>query len=172
MQSLEEIKEKNEQQLNDHKDSINKLERESGKFQKKVKELEEILADTENSKMELERQYEQLMINYNRTRSRAEKLTEDIQLIEKAKPTEAPKKPKVRRHISLMSELEEIDRELTQSPSTPSTPTNAFTLSSRMKPDLAVQANVSSIHVTAKKTRELNRRKDPLEEYFTLVTNI
>jgi hypothetical protein len=87
--------------------------------------------------------------------------------IERARAPEK-KKVKVRRHISLMSELEEIDKELTQE----QLHGHAFTLCSPVHSKLSMTKSNSIASVIGKKPREVMKRKDPLEEYFTLVIDI
>lgn len=163
--ALREVNEKNEGIINSQKEQIFKIERELGKAKEKVKELEDELEDVENTKMKIEQKYKQLTFDYNRVKNKADKLSEDIQVIENASQKSVAK-PKVRRHISLMSELEEFNLELTETPSEPkfflSSPTN----SNRLLISVPVQVAC----IMPKKV--LNKRKNPLEEYFTLVRDI
>ena len=115
------------------------------------------------------------MHSYNKMKAKAEKLTEDLRINESSPTLVSPKKQKVRRHISLMSELEDLDKELTEEAKEETkheSKHETFSFHTPLKAILSLVPNVSVVHVTGKKLRELNKRKDPLEEYFTLVRNI
>jgi chromosome segregation ATPase len=159
---LKEFQDKNEDLINSQKDQIFRLERELSKIKEKAKELEDDLDEAENGRMNIEQKYKQLTFDYNRVKGKADKLSEDIQVIENASQKNVAK-PKVRRHISLMSELEEFSMEITENTSQPkfflSSPTN----SNRLLVTVPVQV------ACILPKRVLNKRKNPLEEYFTLV---
>jgi len=159
---LKESQDKNEGLINAQKDQVFRLERELNKFKEKAKELEDELEEAENGRMSITQKYKQLTFDYNRVKGKADKLSEDIQVIESASQKNVAK-PKVRRHISLMSELEEISLELTENTAQPK-----FFLSSPSNSNrLLVTAPVQVACILPK--RVLNKRKNPLEEYFTLV---
>jgi TolA-binding protein len=154
---------KSEEKINNQQENISKLERENQKIILKAKDLEESLSQAENDKSILDQKYRDLTYSYNRLKTQADKLSEDIQVIEKSKEVLTPRKNKNRRHISLMSELEEINTTIPEE-----TTFKPFTLKSP-ESQLTININLNIIHISGKKSRELNKRKDPLEEYFTLV---
>jgi chromosome segregation ATPase len=147
--------------INNIKEQNYKLEKESSKLKEKTKDLEEELDHCQEEKYGIEQKYKQLTFDYNRVKLKAEKLSEDIQVIETANQ-QSTRKPKVRRHISLMSELEEISKELV-----PEMPEPAFMMMSPKSLSLKVSNPVQVASVAGRKA--LNKRKNPLEEYFTLV---
>ena len=144
------------------KDQSYKFEKDLAKYKEKCKDYEDELSSLQNEKLSVEGKYKQLIKDYNRVKSKADKLSEDIQVIENANQ-QSSRKPKVRRHISLMSELEEISKELVPESSEP-----AFILSSARLPSLNQTKPTETANIIGKK--QVNKRKTPLEEYFTLVT--
>ena len=154
---LKEFQDKNEGLINSQKDQVFRLERELSKIKEKAKELEDDLDEVENGRMNIEQKYKQLTFDYNQIKGKADKLSEDIPAIENAS------QKNVAKHISLMSELEEFSMEITENTSQPkyflSSPTN----SNRLLVTVPVQV------ACILPKRVLNKRKNPLEEYFTLV---
>lgn len=152
---------KSESSASSLKDHNYKLEKDLQKSKEKYKDLEDELSSLQDEKYNIDSKYKQLTNDYNRIKIKADKLSEDIQVFQTANQP-SPRKPKVRRHISLMSELEEISRELVPEPSEP-----AFILSSPRLPSLKLTNPIQVASISTKK--QLNKRKNPLEEYFTLV---
>lgn len=134
------------------------------KQQTKIKENEDKILELEKYKENMEEKYNNLMSSYNRIKNQAEKLSEDIQIIENSKKAPVEKR-KNKRQFSLMSELEEMDIELVEEAPVSPVP---FILNSKIIPLLSLHSSVIA-SIAGKKNRELNKRKDPLEEYFTLV---
>ncbi|OMJ90250.1 hypothetical protein SteCoe_7454 [Stentor coeruleus] len=164
---FENLSKKQELQISLLNDDLTKLKSSLEKSKLKSKDLEETLSQLEESKGNLEQKYKELTFKYNQAKTKADRLHEDMQDIEQARAPEK-KKIKVRRHISLMSELEEIDKELTQEQSYG----HAFTLCSPVHSKLSMSKSNSVASVIGKKPREIMKRKNPLEEYFTLVIYI
>lgn len=145
-----------------------KLKKESAKLNKRVKELEEYVNELEESKKSLEEKYRELNVSSLKIRAQYEKLSEDLKVYQ---IPSAPKKPKVRRQISLKDELGSLEE-----PRFEHLSHHSYTLSRGVseRPNLSIGLTESIAHITAKKQKESNltKRKDPSEEYFTLVTSI
>jgi hypothetical protein len=89
-------------------------------------------------------------------------MEEDLRL--PSPKNDSPKKPKIRRQVSLMTELESIDEVHTEPAF------HSYTLSrGQSEKSLSIGLTESIAHIAGKKTKEQVRRKDPSEEYFTLV---
>lgn len=166
-----ELKNKDEQLKKSEKDKQSaeenneKLKKESVKSHKRVKELEEYIKELEESKKNIEEKYRELNVNSLKLRAQNEKLTEDLKVYQ---VPSAPKKPKVRRQISLKDELGSLEE-----PRFEHMTHHSYTLSRGVteRQSLSIGLTETIAHITAKKMKEsnLNRRKDPSEEYFTLV---
>jgi myosin heavy subunit len=169
-----EFKAKEEQFLKLEKDKAcieelnEKLKRETFKQHKKIKELDEYSKELEEQKTILEDKCRELTVTNLKTKAINEKLVEDLKVYQSPQNS-VQKKPKIRRHISLKCELESIEE-----PRVEYTTQHSYTLSRGIpEKNLSVGLTETIAHITAKRAKESTntRRKDPSEEYFTLVTS-
>jgi hypothetical protein len=165
IKSIEETLLKSETLNSNLSQTISKLEKENNKHLKKIKDLEELLKITQDNMNSLEDQYRDLKVLNLRCKAENEKLTEELDFYRSK--TLSPKKTKARRQLSLMSELEIIDEAIPDAGNS-----ELFTLIGPKHSRKLETVTQSVINIASRCVRETNRRKDPSEEYFTLVFNI
>lgn len=136
------------------------------KQHKKIKELDEYIKELEDQKSTLEEKCRELTVTSLKARAQNEKLVEDLKVYQSPQ-NNVHKKPKVRRQISLKCELESIEE-----PRFELAAHHSYTLSRGIsEKNLTIGLTETIAHITAKRAKESTntRRKDPSEEYFTLV---
>lgn len=137
------------------------------KQHKKMKELDEYIKELEDQKSTLEEKCRELTVTSLKARAQNEKLVEDLKVYQSPQ-NNVPKKPKVRRQISLKCELESIEE-----PRFEYATHHSYTLSRGIpEKNLSIGMTETIAHITAKRVKENtnSRRRDPSEEYFTLVS--
>ena len=168
IKSLEDSFTKSEKEKFALMETLSKLEKDQTKLTKKLKDQDDLSKQMSISSTSLEDKCRDLTILNVRLKAQTEKLQEDLKVYQQPSDSLTPKKPKVRRQFSLKSELESIEElEPDSSPVF-----HSYTLSRANHThgkSLEVSLSECIAHITTKRPKEPTRRKDPSEEYFTLV---